>query len=323
MRFTKLIYLFFVFISAPVFSQVVLPYSINNGNLPHDSDQIAPIPSYIDTSNQFILSGFHATDIVPDFTLFDTLGNPTMLSGILNQGKPVLLVTVSLSCPVSRNSMTTVLPSIVAQYGSQINILLVYVVEAHPLGPDFSPYSNSVNTTTVNYQDSILIRQETNYYLRKKMASQFTRRFHLAVPVLVDDPANDYWETFGPAPNNAYLLAPNGMVFRKYGWFGHSKIQLLDDIPLLLAQTGISESANNPSAEIFPNPSNGNSVLKVENENSYSFRIIDMTGRIVAAEENISSSVFDLEKYHLDAGVYSVTVNAYSGRTFSLRYIIQ
>lgn len=326
MRHTKFL-LFFVFLlTFPAFSQVSLPYSINTGIHSTDST-LLPIPqTYIDTSGHFVLSGFSPNTIVPDFTLYDTLGNPTTLSATLNLGKPVLLVSVSFSCPSSRHSIHNVLDDIVTQYGNQINILLIYVVEAHPIYPDYSPYAHSVWTTTNNFQDSVLINQETEYYQRKENCETFMRRFNITVPVLLDDSANSYWSTFGPAPNNAYLLKPNGEVFAKYGWFDQSKYVVRNDINTLLYQVqGVPGNVINTlqHVQIYPNPTNGKSCLYVQNETSYNFHIVDMNRRIVASETNVTSSVSDLEKYNLSAGSYIVIVETHSGETFSLRYILK
>jgi hypothetical protein len=322
MQRTKLLFFLFFILSKATFSQVSLHSSINNSSLPHDSDLIVTPNPYIDTSGLFVSSGFQVGDTVNDFTLYDTLGNATTLSGTLDLGKPVLLVSVSLSCPSSRHSMSFVLGDIYAQYGSHVNILLVYIIEAHPVTPDPSPYSGTVWTTLNNYQDSILIRQEAHYLQRKSECANFVHRFTPPVPILVDDPGNNYWLNFGPAPNNAYLILPDGTVYRKYGWFDRSKLLILSDIAGILNPAGISPTTINSSAAIFPNPSNGNSNLVVENESSYNFRIIDMQGRIIAEEQNETNSVADLEKYNLDAGVYSVMVEGKSGRVFNLRYIL-
>jgi hypothetical protein len=309
-------------VAFPAFSQVTLAPPITTGILPNDSQHIILSPSYIDTTGLFMSSGFGVNTVVPDFTLFDTLGNPTTLSTTLNLGKPVLLFCVSLSCPSSRHSIPNAFDDLYAQFGSQISVLIVYVVEAHPLSPDVSPYAQSVWEIPLNTQDSAELHQETTYGERKQKAAEFAERFTLPVPILIDGPGNEYWSTFGPSPNGAYLITTTGFVFGKYGWLDQEETALRNDIPLLLVQSGISQTATTSSAHLFPNPSNGNSYLSVENESSYNFRIVDMEGRVVVSEENISTSVFDLEKFHLDAGVYSVIVEGKSGRTFSLRYVI-
>jgi hypothetical protein len=323
MRHIRAFIFLFSILFFPAFSQVTLSTSITSGILPNDTDPIAAAPTYIDTSGQFMLSGLHPNMLVPEFTLYDTLGNPTTLSTTLNLGKPVLLVSVSLSCPSSRHCIPNVLGDIIAQYGNQINILLIYIVEAHPLSPDFSPYANSVWEVPANVTDSALLHQEATYGQRKQECAALINRFGITIPVLMDGTSNEYWNTFGPAPNNAYLLTSAGVVYQKYGWFDQSESALMYDIPMLLVQTGIPAYSGNSSAQIFPNPSNGNTALIIQNESSYNFRIVDMAGRIVVAEENVSSAVSDLEKYHLDAGSYSVIVEAKSGHKFSLHYIVR
>jgi hypothetical protein len=309
--------------SFPAFSQVTLGNSIACGLLPNDSDHITTPVTYIDTTGEFLLSGFAAGTLVPDFTLYNVSGNPTTLSTTLNQGKPVLLVSVALSCPSSRHSIPYVLDSITAVYGNQLNILLIYIVEPHPIYPDVSPYTEFVWEIPSNVDDSACVHQETTYLARKQECTILMNRFNITVPVLVDGTSNEYWSTFGPAPNKAYLLTPAGIVYQQYGWFDRSDSALMMDIPAVLAMTGVNATGDNSGAQIFPNPSNGNSSLTITNESSYGFRIVDIAGRVVADEESVSANVSDLGDYQLSAGVYSVIVETQSGRSFSLRYIVQ
>jgi hypothetical protein len=37
--------------------------------------------------------------------------------------------------------------------------------------------------------------------------------------ILLDDTGNEWWEHFGPASNNAYLLNSKGVVVAKNAWF--------------------------------------------------------------------------------------------------------
>ena len=320
MRLQKLLFFVLFFMPALIFSQTTLSYSINSPVLPNDSAPIATYVPYIDTTSLFMSSGFMQGDTVPDFTLYDTIGNPTTLSVALNSGKPALLVSASLSCPASRHSIEYVLPNLYLQFGSQVNIFIIYILEAHPVTPDFSPYAHGVWNPQINYIDSILLRQETMYGQRKREAANFTDRFNIPVPFLVDGPGNEYWSTFGPAANNAYLISTDGTVYQKYGWFDLSQMQITDDLTTMLL--GIGQHETFRKATVFPNPSNGNSTLLVENENGFNFQITDMQGRMVADEENISGAT-DLSKFHLDAGVYSIAVQGASGNNYLLRYIVE
>lgn len=300
-------------------SAQVLPYSINNGALPADGDSIQPFISY--TGGNFGQVGFQVGEIVPDFTLYDTADVAGQLSAILSDGKPVLLVSVSLTCPVSRHCLSNVLPDIHYLYNSQINIVVIYQLEAHPQAPHISPYADSTWVTAANYQDSILFDQPATYGERKDLAVTFQNRSPVQVSMYLDGPGNEYWQLFGPAPNNAYLLAPNGMVFAKYDWLDYSESAAMEDISLLLASVGVEENSAPGNISLFPNPSADNTKLVVEKEKAYSFRIVDAAGRLVAAESNVVSPVSDLEHYGLSAGVYSVVVETASGVTRTLPYI--
>src|ERR1041385_1446465 len=151
MRKGVLLFLPFLFFSALCAQQVSLPRSINIPGLPNDSQRISTCTPYIDTTGLFMNSGFFPGDTAADFTLYDTLGNPTTLSVVLGQGKPVLLAAISLSCPYSRHSMEIVMPSIYHQFHSQVNIFVIYVLEAHPIAPDPSPYSYGIWPLGINY----------------------------------------------------------------------------------------------------------------------------------------------------------------------------
>ena len=41
----------------------------------------------------------------------------------------------------------------------------------------------------------------------------------ITVSVLVDEMDNPLWCTYGPAPNNAYLIGTDGTIIAKQGWY--------------------------------------------------------------------------------------------------------
>lgn len=41
----------------------------------------------------------------------------------------------------------------------------------------------------------------------------------ITVSVLVDEMDNPLWCTYGPAPNNAYLIGTDGTIITKQGWY--------------------------------------------------------------------------------------------------------
>lgn len=301
-------------------AQVNLPWSINTPGLPADSTLIDPYTTYIDTSDLFLQSGYHAGDIVPDFTLYDTASQAITLSALLSEGKPLVLVSVSYTCPASRSSMAQVLPTLVAMYGSQVNFLLVYTMEAHPLFPDLCPYTGTVNTMMQNYQDSVLYPQAKKYFHRKTMAAAFINRYHPGVPVLIDGTGNEFWNNFGPAPNNAYLITATGMVFAKYGWFSRSEIQLLQDIPILLSSVGVNEQNAAPAVSLYPNPASGNTIIQTGETKAWSYRVYDLSGKPVLSMENIATPNAELSAAELPAGMYLVEI-ATSEKRYQFRLV--
>jgi hypothetical protein len=56
----------------------------------------------------------------------------------------------------------------------------------------------------------------------------------LKVPVLLDGPGNEWWTTFGTAPNSAFLLNPNGTIFEKQGWLNAGRAPMTYFIDSLL-----------------------------------------------------------------------------------------
>ncbi|HTL81468.1 MAG TPA: hypothetical protein VL651_07180, partial [Bacteroidia bacterium] len=243
----------FSFACTEASAQSLLSHSINSPVLPIDSAIIDSVATYIDSTSEFVSSGFQVGDTVPDFTLFDTGYVAVTLSNVLDDGKPVMLIASSYSCPVSRRGMTQVLPDLVAQFGAQVNFIVVYTEEAHPVTPDWSPYYNGVFTTTENYHDSVLIHQEEYFVQRKQEARLFSSIYNPQTPVLIDGCANEYWRNFGPAPNNAYLLLPSGVVLKKYGWFANEKPQIITDIDSLVIPMGAS-GIPGTAFTVFPVP---------------------------------------------------------------------
>ena len=212
--------------------QAQLKPSIGLSGLPDDSKAICTISTY---NGGYSNSGFSKDSTVRDFTLYDVKGQSMNLSTELSKGKPILLVAGSYTCPVFRNKLATI-NKIVTDYGSQLSVWLVYVVEAHPI-TDPSPYSGKEWVTGQNQQDGILYRQPTTYGERKAIASDQGKNMSITPPMLIDGPCNEWWLNFGPAPNNSYIILPNGKVFSKHGWFDKSPDDIFCDIDKLLGTT--------------------------------------------------------------------------------------
>ncbi|MBL7827430.1 MAG: T9SS type A sorting domain-containing protein [Saprospiraceae bacterium] len=194
-------------------------------SLPISSDPVCPVPLYL---GDFEDSGLFEGDTVPDFQLFTPEGEVFHLADMLTFGKPVLLVNGNFTCPVFRGKVPA-LNQLVSEYGNEVIIRVVYTVEAHP-DIDISPYFGYVNTGSPNVNAGILYRQPTTYGERLAIINDMTSEIDIDAPILVDGPCNEWWSTFGPAPNNAYLINPQGIVVAKHAWFNRSPDDMSCDI---------------------------------------------------------------------------------------------
>jgi hypothetical protein len=207
--------------------------SIGLGALPADNAAVCNIPV---VSNNFNSNGFSAGDTIPHFQLFDRYGVAIDALQLLQTGKPLLLIGGSYTCPVFRQKIAKI-NQVAAQFAGKINIIVIYVVEAHPKSPDPSPYSGTVWTTSENQSEGILYDQPVTYGARKQVLNNMLANssYTLSVPVAIDGPCNAWWQNFGPAPNNAYLIKPDGVIYKKHGWFDKSPENITNDITALLA----------------------------------------------------------------------------------------
>ncbi|MBI1953701.1 MAG: redoxin domain-containing protein [Candidatus Omnitrophica bacterium] len=155
-------------------------------------------------------------DEVPDLTLKDLDGRPVRLADFKKK-KPVLLVTGSYSCPVYRQRLSA-LKKLHERHGRRAAIFVLYTVEAHPVG-EASPYAPGEWLTEENRREGLLLKQPRTYEGRAALASRCQTDLKSPVPVLVDGMDNAAWETFGRAPNAAYLVDYAGKIHLRQGWF--------------------------------------------------------------------------------------------------------
>ncbi|MGL4596209.1 MAG: hypothetical protein ACRCYO_01700 [Bacteroidia bacterium] len=313
----KIAFVCFFFFQAVLSAQVGLRPTISSGKLPADTSAIAAFKSYRDESNKFIKSGFHILDTVPDFTLFDTAGKPVTLSQVCAEGKPVLLISGSYSCPLARDGLDDVLPFIINNFGNQLNILFIYTLEAHPNAPDVCPYSDSVVIPKENIKDKIACKQHTTYGSRKALAKMFISNESISVPVLLDDVSNGYLTHFGPAPNNAYLIRPDGVVFNHYGWFGKSKKQVSYDIYVLLNML-----KKQPEVIQLKVERDSANLLHLSGGKTYTVEIYNTDGEMVAQKSESGNEVFfPLDQYVLTRGNYTIRVFSSAYEYRMLRFV--
>lgn len=204
--------------------------SLNSGVLPADSDPICTLP----TQTPPITScGRPEGEQAADFTLFDINGVAFNLEDALLHGKPVLMISSSYTCPVFRNKVVKI-NQLVSAYSSQLTIVIVYTPEAHPY-LDISPYFGAVNTGQQNIDAGILYEQPETYGERKAVLQALVDSMPIDAPIYLDDPCNEWWNYYGPQPNNAYLIDTSGTIHTHHDWFDKLPDDIDCDIEDLLA----------------------------------------------------------------------------------------
>ncbi len=143
------------------------------------------------------------------------------------RGGPALLVTSSLTCPKSRSRWPE-LKALTDKYGEKLNVVIVYVIEAHPVG-SVCPYKGVEDITPENERDGILRKQPTTLDERIELAQEFKRYLGVGTPIYIDNPQNQAWKALGAAPNLALLVDRAGLVVAREGWFEGAKMKVAID----------------------------------------------------------------------------------------------
>src|SRR5262245_54105376 len=102
--------------------------------------------------------GVQTGDILSDQSVWTLDGKPTSLLAMQRQ-RPMLIVTCSLTCDISRDRHPEV-ERLAQQFGDNLAVLMLYSIEAHPKG-DPCPYTGEEWVTPKTEQDGLLRRQPT------------------------------------------------------------------------------------------------------------------------------------------------------------------
>lgn len=156
-------------------------------------------------------------------------GEAYNLGDTLASGKPVLMIACSYTCPVYRNKIEEI-NEVIDLYGDELSVLLVYGVEAHPY-TDISPYFGFINPSQANLNQGILYAQPTTYGERLAIAQDMFANTDIDEDIVFfDGPCQNWWDFYGPAPNNSYLIDTTGLVYTKHGWFDKYPNSILCDL---------------------------------------------------------------------------------------------
>lgn len=318
--FILLITPFFLFFQLQVTSQTLKP-SIGLSSLPGLNDSICNIPLYLDPDGTFNSSGLQAGDTIHHFKLYDVNNQGTDMADELQQGKPILLVAGSYTCPVFRGKVKAI-DNLATAYGSSISIFIIYVIEPHP-DIDTSPYSGTVWTTSANVAAGILYRQPITYGDRLTIVNDMLDSMNITHRVLIDGPCNSWWLTFGPAPNNAYLIDPNGIVFAKHGWFNKLPHNMMSDMDSLLAITSVQEQMIESAAKVYPNPVHDYLTFEFNKAIRADLRLTNSMGKLVRSVQLNNTNEFNLQLNDLPRGIYFYEIHDAINKTIHGKVLIR
>src|ERR1051325_7742184 len=316
-----------IIISAAVIAQPVLKPSIGLSALPADSTSICNIVCSGNYSqNGFANTGLQVGDTIPQFQFYTLNGTPYDAQSLLNTGKSLCIIAGSYTCPVWRGKIADI-NTLMATYGAQVNFLVVYVVEAHPMSPDISPYSCNVWNPSQNQTDGVMYLQPTTYGQRKATAQDMINNTCSCItpftaPMVIDGSCNEFWTTFGPAPNNAYLINPlDGTVYCKHGWFNQAPNNMSSCISSLLSVLAVNEENNPENISLYPNPSaDGNFFISGLTSGS-ELSIYNVLGEKIFSEKiNPDEISFSVNR---PAGIYSYQLTDKNGNCSSGKIIIE
>ncbi|MBL4704370.1 MAG: T9SS type A sorting domain-containing protein [Flavobacteriales bacterium] len=317
----KIITSIILLIATSTFAQVNLLPTIGIGSLPADSDPIATIPNVPGSS-----SNIFAGDTIPHFNLYDISGVAMDIQTTLQQGKAVLIMCGSYTCPAFRNKVDE-LNDTAAMYPAQIEPMIIYVVEAHPQGPDVSPYSGLVNEAN-NASIGALFPQPTTYGERKVIVQAFIDSMSSVingVPIYIDGVNNEWWHAFGEAPNDGFLIDPSGIVAIEHVWFDKVPDDMFADVAVYIAANPTlgTQEFFKESVKIFPNPVSIGAPMQFyipDGIESFTISITDITGKQVLAT---SKSEVVIETNLFNSGIYVWNLITDSGERTTGKLIVQ
>jgi hypothetical protein len=139
-------------------------------------------------------------DPFPGFDLPTTDGERLSSAEIIGK-RPMLLVTGSFTCPMTASS-NPILKQLHAEYGSEVQFVMLHVREAHPGERRPQPHS---------------------FDEKLDHARELKKRDELPFPVVVDDPAGTTHRNLDQKPNSAWLIDRHGRIAFRALWAADEK----------------------------------------------------------------------------------------------------
>lgn len=137
-------------------------------------------------------------DDAPDFSLRTYDGSQAMTLSEL-RGKPVVLVFGSCTCPPFVRS-TSMINALFDEYREDVNFLMIYIREAHPIGGREVPN----NQFKVDAPNTLSERCE--------LAGDFDERIQMRMPIVVDTIDDAVADVYAPWPNRLVVVDAEGKI---------------------------------------------------------------------------------------------------------------
>lgn len=150
---------------------------------------------------------------IPNVTVFNSDGEPIELYDLCSD-KPLLLVTGSITCPMTISAFPT-MDQLQEKLGDKVNFALVYVREAHP---------------AESYSQPETIEEKVRH------ASDLQRIYNTQWPVIVDDIDGPLHKALDVLPNSAHLIGQGGEILFQSLW-------VTDIAPLEKALTAVQQGS--------------------------------------------------------------------------------
>ena len=146
----------------------------------------------------------------------DLHGLPVELDDLLD-GRPLVLQLGSASCPVFRYRRFG-MESLVEDFGERVRFVVVYTVEAHPVGSP-SVYADGEEWDPwINRLAGSRVRAAEFAEDRLAQARRTRHGLKLQQEVLVDTTDDATWRSYGGAPSAAFVLDASGRVIERQMW---------------------------------------------------------------------------------------------------------
>lgn len=170
----------------------------------------------------FDAAGAQPGQPLPKLALLSLDGTPVDLEA-MRAGRPMALVTCSLTCNVARRQQREV-AALQQRLGERAFVVMVYTIDAHPKS-DACPYTGVEWVPQQNEVDDVLVRQPRTLEERLALARRYAETLAKGTTVLVDTMDDAAWIALGRAPNVGLAVGADGVTLARAGWFDAKAIE--------------------------------------------------------------------------------------------------